>query len=117
MVGFKTTELSQTKQNLKDHHKLSMFSKCYDSTDTSILVQAIEGASGKHTLARTHTHTSTVEETLPSQDHFSPSEWNRSRSKLINVPTAPERALVRWQQCLLTVSMNTNAEYYWILLL
>lgn len=38
----------------------------------------------------------------PLQAHFYPNEWSRSRSKLINVPTAPERVLVRWQQRLLT---------------
>lgn len=66
-----------------------MFSTCYDSTD----MQA---------LKRQRANTLAVEETLPLQARFSPNEWNRSRSKLINVPTAPERLLVRWQQCLLS---------------
>lgn len=63
------------------------------TTDTSTHMQA---------LKRQRANTSTVEETLPLQASFSPNEWNRSRSKLINVAPAPERFLVRWQQCLLT---------------
>lgn len=52
----------------------------------------------------TYTHIQHIDcrGTPPLQAHFYPNEWSRSRSKLINVPTAPERFLVRWQQCLLT---------------
>lgn len=99
LAGFESTGSAQAKLNLKDHCgcKLSMYPTCYDSIDTCILMQTLKRQQAN---ARTHTHASTVEETLPLQAHFSSNEWNRSRSKLINVPTAPERFLVRWQQCL-----------------
>lgn len=108
-VVFRSAELPQTKQNLKDHHpcKLSMFSTCYDPTDTRMQAGSRQA----------HAHIDCGGNPPLASPLLSPNEWNRSRSKLINVPTAPERFLVRWQQCLLTVTMNTNAEYYWTLLL